>query len=89
MKVLFFAVLAILVIYVYSDNPLRPHCPEDIDENNSKVRHPCNCSTYFDCNFEPPQPMGCPGGLQFNEEKQVCDYKWRVKCHIHPECPKK
>ncbi|XP_076750932.1 peritrophin-1 [Xylocopa sonorina] len=86
-KALCFIIFAALVVYVYSDNVLRPRCPDDLNETNMMVRHPCNCSTYFVCTVDPPIPMECPAGLQFNQEKQVCDYKWRVKCHPRPECP--
>ncbi|CAL7945661.1 unnamed protein product [Xylocopa violacea] len=87
MRALFFIFFAAIVVYVYSDNVLKPQCPENINESNTMIRHPCNCSTYFVCVTDPPIPMACPAGLQFNVEKQVCDYKWRVQCHPHPQCP--
>ncbi|XP_017761867.1 PREDICTED: peritrophin-1-like [Eufriesea mexicana] len=83
-----FVIFLAFVVYVYSQNPLAPQCPDDdhLFENNTMVRHQCKCDTYFVCTVDPPIPMKCPAGLQFNEKEQVCDFKWRVKCKPNPLC---
>ncbi|KAG6795508.1 peritrophin-1 [Apis mellifera caucasica] len=89
MKAFFIFLIAVFMVYVNSDQNLKPQCPEDLNENNTMIVHPCNCSTFFVCTTDPPIPMDCPAGLQFDEKKQVCDFKWRVKCKPRKECPKK
>ncbi|XP_017792787.1 PREDICTED: peritrophin-1-like [Habropoda laboriosa] len=91
MKGLMLLVLSVCVACAFADtNPLKPQCPEEIvDDKVPMVVHPCNCSSYYVCLTDPPIPMTCPDGLQFDQVKQICDFKWRVKCRPHPQCPKR
>ncbi|CAK9830606.1 hypothetical protein ANTRET_LOCUS7749 [Anthophora retusa] len=86
---LLFLVLSVFVVCAYADtNPLKPQCPDVIEEDKvPKVVHPCNCNSYYVCLTDPPIPMSCPSGLQFDQTRQICDYKWKVKCRPHPSCP--
>ncbi|XP_012344630.1 peritrophin-1-like [Apis florea] len=85
MKAFFIVLIAVFMVYVNSQN-LKPQCPDDLNENHTMIVHPCNCSSFFVCTTDPPIPMECPAGLQFDETRQICDYKWRVKCKPKEGC---
>ena len=63
----------------------RPDCSH-ATKDHLFVRHPCACSTYYVCLTDPPIPMECPDGLQFNETLQTCDFAINVNCVKEPGC---
>ncbi|KOX76156.1 hypothetical protein WN51_11896 [Melipona quadrifasciata] len=64
----------------------RPDCSK-ANKTHLLVRHPCSCTTYFVCLTDPPIPMECPSGLQFNETIQACDFAINVMCKPDADCP--
>ncbi|XP_050094298.1 peritrophin-1-like [Anopheles aquasalis] len=45
------------------------------------------CDGFFTCFRGEPFPGTCPEGYFFNEEEQLCDFDWRVKCLLCPDDP--
>ena len=84
---LFAAVFIYANSYVIDVQALRPDCSV-ANETALLVKHPCKCSTYYVCLTDPPIPMQCPAGLQFNQTLQVCDYRFNVNCtdDVAPGC---
>nr|XP_003702701.1 PREDICTED: peritrophin-1-like [Megachile rotundata]XP_012139216.1 PREDICTED: peritrophin-1-like [Megachile rotundata] len=83
---LFTALAAFVVVYVYSQDEITVECPPP-NENATLVPHPCNCSSYFVCFAGDKIAMPCPPGLHFNATVHVCDWPWRAGCKINELCP--
>jgi hypothetical protein len=56
-----------------------PVCPEQT-ENVTFIANPENCSSFYECDNGVPVPMGCPGGLYFCTERQLCSWVWDEEC---------
>ncbi|XP_073967861.1 peritrophin-1-like [Bombus fervidus] len=91
MKALVFVVLVAFLICVNckSQQSLDAYAQdcELITEKQMMIAHRCNCSNFIICSVNPPVLMSCPVGLRFNQEIQVCDYKFNVKCVPETGCP--
>ncbi|EFN77164.1 Chondroitin proteoglycan-2 [Harpegnathos saltator] len=66
-----------------------PHSKTDIcygkcpfpDPKDRTVHLPANdCTKFCKCSNGVPYPMKCPKGLRYDRKKQVCNWKWAVKC---------
>ena len=56
-----------------------PVCPPETG-NLTLLANPNNCSEFFECDNGVPVPMGCPDGLYFCSEKQLCSWVWDPEC---------
>ncbi|XP_035787624.1 peritrophin-44-like [Anopheles albimanus] len=45
------------------------------------------CDGFYTCFRGEAFPGTCPEGYYFNEEEQLCDFNWRVKCMLCPDDP--
>ncbi|XP_065323747.1 acidic mammalian chitinase-like [Gordionus sp. m RMFG-2023] len=58
-------------------------CNNNIDtmcNRHSLAKYPKDCNKYVDCRVRNHPIMSCPSGLQFNEDSQICDWAYNVKC---------
>ncbi|KAI9312384.1 hypothetical protein BX666DRAFT_1986962 [Dichotomocladium elegans] len=74
----FYAVIFCFLTLVQAAQNLQ--CP--IPGGKSKAAVPGSyCTSYYSCNGNTPQsPVGCPGGSQFDNEKQKCDVVPNFQC---------
>jgi hypothetical protein len=56
-----------------------PVCPPETG-NLTLLANPNNCSEFFECDNGVPVPIGCPDGLYFCSEKQLCSWVWDSEC---------
>ncbi|GFG36083.1 hypothetical protein Cfor_03658 [Coptotermes formosanus] len=69
------------------DSTADPVCPEHSDKNLTLIPNPNNCSAYYECDNGVPVPMGCPDGLYFCNESQICTWVWEPGCTFDCKAP--
>ena len=48
---------------------------------NKNIAHPYNCKKYIACSNETPYVMPCPGGLNYDPNKDSCEWPHIYSCH--------
>ena len=56
-----------------------PECPPQTDDL-TLIANPNNCSAYYECDNGVAVPMGCPDGLYFCSQKNICAWVWESGC---------
>lgn len=58
-------------------------CPQRPEEGDPIFfPDPYNCSCYYECSIEGvPIHQNCPPGLEWSQEKHVCDWPINANCH--------
>ncbi|XP_035794802.1 uncharacterized protein LOC118467940 [Anopheles albimanus] len=76
------AIVFVLVEIVVSQNTRCQNLPDGRFINDFTA-----CDGFFTCFRGEAFPGTCPAGYYFNEEEQLCDFNWRVKCLLCPDDP--
>ncbi|XP_063979939.1 uncharacterized protein LOC135163964 [Diachasmimorpha longicaudata] len=69
-------------------NVIPTECPKEDSDKPVRIRHPSNCSSYFECIKGEKVLKNCSEGFHFNPILQMCDWPDAAKCvHTTTACP--